>query len=119
MGTMKGLRILSLLVLLLPVRALPLAAQLSWPGGDNDNLTIRVSVMGPGDELYFWWGHIALIIEDRAAGERRLYDYGLFSFENDNFFVNFALGRLLYSCGASRAESNITEYILTNRDVTF
>ncbi|MDR1250360.1 MAG: DUF4105 domain-containing protein [Treponema sp.] len=120
---MKGFRILSLLVLLLPVCAFPLAAQIPgqipWPNSDSDNLTIRVSVMGPGDELYFWWGHIALIIEDRAAGERRLYDYGLFSFENDNFFVNFALGRLLYSCGVSRAESNIAEYILSNRDVTF
>jgi hypothetical protein len=124
---MKGFRIAGLLVLLLLACALPLAAQalgqtplqMPWPNGDNDNLTIRVSVMGPGDELYFWWGHIALIIEDRAANERRLYDYGLFSFENDNFFVNFALGRLLYSCGVSRAESNIADYILTNRDVTF
>ncbi|MDR3122421.1 MAG: DUF4105 domain-containing protein [Treponema sp.] len=115
---MKGFRILSLLILLL-AGALPLAAQIPWPNGDNDNLTIRISVMGPGDELYFWWGHIALIIEDRAADERRLYDYGLFSFDNDNFFVNFAFGRLLYSCGVSRAASNIAEYILTNRDVVF
>ena len=115
---MKGSRILSLFILLL-AGALPLGAQIPWPNGDNDNLTIRVSVMGPGDELYFWWGHIALIIEDRAADEKKLYDYGLFSFENDNFFVNFAFGRLLYSCGVSRAEPNIAEYILTNRDVTF
>jgi hypothetical protein len=119
MGTMKGFRILCFLLFLLLAGALPLGAQIPWPNGDNDNLTIRVSVMGPGDELYFWWGHIALIIEDRAAGGRRLYDYGLFSFENDNFFVNFAFGRLLYSCGASRAESNIAEYVFTNRDVVF
>jgi hypothetical protein len=119
---MKGYRMLSFFLLLL-AGALPgtasLGAQLPWPNGDSDNLTIRVSVMGPGDELYFWWGHIALIIEDRAADERRLYDYGLFSFDNDKFFVNFAFGRLLYSCGVSRAESNIAEYVLTNRDVTF
>jgi hypothetical protein len=116
---MKGFRIIALFFLLLPAGALSLGAQIPWPNGDSDNLTIRVSVMGPGDELYFWWGHIALIIEDRAANQRRLYDYGLFSFDNDNFFVNFALGRLLYSCGVSRAESNIAEYIRTNRDVTF
>jgi hypothetical protein len=119
MEAMKGFRILSLLLLLLPVCALPLGAQTSWPEGDKDNLTIRVSVMGPGDEIYFWWGHIDLIIEDRGTDQKRLYDYGLFSFENDNFFVNFAFGRLLYSCGVSRAESNIAEYILANRDVTF
>ncbi|GHU62415.1 hypothetical protein FACS189445_5400 [Spirochaetia bacterium] len=74
---------------------------------------------GPGDELYFWWGHIALIIEDRRTQENRLYDYGLFSFENEHFFTNFALGRLLYSGGVSRAEYNIAGYIRANRDVTF
>jgi hypothetical protein len=116
---MKGLRILSFFFMLLLAGVLPLTAQEFWPEGDSDGLTIRVSVMGPGDELYFWWGHIALIIEDRTEGRNRLYDYGLFSFENDNFFVNFAFGRLLYSCGVSRAEPNIAEYVLTNRDVTF
>jgi hypothetical protein len=116
---MKGFRILSLLFLLLLAAAFPLGAQMPWPNGDKDDITIRVSVMGPGDELYFWWGHIALIIEDRAAEERKLYDYGLFSFENEKFFVNFAFGRLLYSCGVSRAEPSIAEYILSNRDVTF
>jgi hypothetical protein len=116
---MKGFRIISLLFLLLLAGALPLGAQIPWPGSDDDNLTIRVSVMGPGDELYFWWGHIALLIEDKRTQERGLYDYGLFSFENDHFFVNFALGRLLYSCGVSRAEPNIAEYISNNRDVTF
>ncbi|MFP3040439.1 DUF4105 domain-containing protein [Treponema primitia] len=116
---MKGPRILSFLFFLLLVRVLPLPAEYQWPEPDKDDLTIRISVMGPGDELYFWWGHIALIIEDRASRVKKLYDYGLFSFENDNFFVNFAFGRLLYSCGVSRAENNIAGYILSNRDVTF
>jgi hypothetical protein len=116
---MKGTRILSLLIFLLLVRIIPLSAQLLWPESDNDELTIRISVMGPGNELYFWWGHIALIIENNYLQEKRLYDYGLFSFENDHFFTNFALGRLLSSCGASRAERNIAEYVQLNRDVTF
>jgi hypothetical protein len=73
--------------------------------------------MGPGDELYFWWGHIALIIEDSVTSRNRFYDYGIFSFENDNFFYNFAFGRLLYSCGSSQAENNIAVYISTNRDM--
>ncbi|MDR1030647.1 MAG: DUF4105 domain-containing protein [Treponema sp.] len=84
----------------------------------GDRLSIKIAVMGPGDELYFWWGHIGLIIEDSATGMARFYDYGLFSFENDHFFVNFAFGRLLYSCGVSAAEANIRAYIRTNRDVT-
>jgi hypothetical protein len=85
----------------------------------GENLTIKIAVIGPGNELYFWWGHIALIIDDSITGRSSLYDYGLFSFENENFFLNFALGRLLYSCGASPVDQNIAVYIYTNRDVVF
>ncbi|GHT97412.1 membrane protein [Spirochaetia bacterium] len=84
----------------------------------GDYLTLKIAVMGPGDELYFWWGHIALIIEDAATGQSRFFDYGLFSFENERFFVNFAFGRLLYSCGASPTELNLRGYRETNRDIT-
>jgi hypothetical protein len=83
----------------------------------GDRFTLKVAVMGPGDALYFWWGHIALIIEDTFTGKARFYDYGLFSFDTDHFFVNFAFGRLLYSCGASPAEQNFRVYSNTNRDI--
>ena len=83
----------------------------------EDNLTLKVAVIGPGDELYFWWGHIALIIEDSARGRSLFYDYGLFSFDNENFFYNFAVGRLLYSCGVSPTEINFEVYKNTNRDI--
>jgi hypothetical protein len=83
----------------------------------GENLTVKIAVMGPGDELYFWWGHIALVIEDSVTGRSRFYDYGIFSFQNDNFFSNFAFGRLLYSCGSSSTENSIAVYKSTNRDV--
>jgi hypothetical protein len=101
-------------VLLLTAAFLP-AQNSSRPG---DNLTLRIAVMGPGSELYFWWGHIALIIDDKETGQSSFYDYGIFSFETDHFFSNFALGRLIYSCGVSPAWANIEAYIRTNRDVT-
>lgn len=85
----------------------------------GEDLTLKVAVMGPGDELYFWWGHIALVIDDASTGRSRFYDYGLFSFDNENFFVNFAFGRLLYSSGASSTQRNIDIYKETNRDITF
>jgi len=87
------------------------------PVSRGDFLTLKVAVFGPGDPLYVWWGHIGLIVEDQLSGKARFYDYGLFSFENDHFFRNFALGRLLYSCGVSPAEANISRYIRANRDV--
>jgi len=84
---------------------------------DGENLTIKIAVIGPGDELYFWWGHIGLIIEDSSTGSSRFYDYGIFDFESDNFFYNFAFGRLLYRCGSSFAERNLAHYIYNNRKI--
>jgi hypothetical protein len=86
--------------------------------GGGDSLVLKLAVIGPGDELYFWWGHIGLIIEDYEANTARFYDWGIFSFENENFFVNFALGRLLYTCGSSASSRNISYYIENNRDIT-
>ena len=83
----------------------------------GESLTLKIAVIGPGDELYFWWGHIGLIIEDSRDDTSRFYDYGIFSFDNENFFFNFAFGRLLYSCGVSPTESNFAIYQRTNRDI--
>jgi len=83
----------------------------------GDNLTLKIAVIGPGDEMYYWWGHIALIIENSSNNTSYFFDYGKFSFDSDNFFYNFAFGRLLYSCGASYSDMNINFYKRTNRDV--
>jgi hypothetical protein len=84
----------------------------------GDYISLKLAVMGPGDELYFWWGHIALVIEDAATGRDYFYDWGVFSFDNDHFFTNFALGRLVYSCAVSWAEGSYAHYQWANRDVT-
>jgi hypothetical protein len=85
---------------------------------EGEDLTVKIAVMGPGDELYFWWGHIALMIDDSSADRSRFYDYGLFSFGSENFFYNFAFGRLIYSCGYSPSDLNLAGYIRDNRDIT-
>jgi hypothetical protein len=83
----------------------------------GENLTLKIAVMGPGDELYFWWGHVALVIEDSDTGASRFYDYGIFSFDSENFFYNFAFGRLIYRCGVSSSKANLNAYVRTNRDI--
>ncbi|MDR0448139.1 MAG: DUF4105 domain-containing protein [Treponema sp.] len=82
-------------------------------------LTIKLAVAGPGDELYFWWGHIGIVIEDALSGESRFYDWGVFSFDTENFYYDFAYGRLFYSCTVSPANYAIARYIETNRDLIF
>ncbi|MCL2801699.1 MAG: DUF4105 domain-containing protein [Treponema sp.] len=84
---------------------------------DEENITVKIAVVGPGDELYFWWGHIALIIEDLDTDQSFFFDYGVFDFSQDNFFYNFAFGRLLYSCAVSFTPWNIEIYKHTNRSL--
>ncbi|MDR1239115.1 MAG: DUF4105 domain-containing protein [Treponema sp.] len=95
----------------------PDSQEIDRPIDRGEYLTLKIAVMGPGTELYFWWGHIALVIDDALTGQSRFYDWGIFSFENDHFFTNFAFGRLLYHCGVSPAGTNIYGYVSTNRDV--
>ncbi|MDR3356367.1 MAG: DUF4105 domain-containing protein [Spirochaetaceae bacterium] len=83
----------------------------------GDYLTVQIAVIGPGDELYFWWGHLGLIIEDKLSGTSKFYDYGVFSFDNENFFLNFAFGRLLYTSTVSDTRDILRRYIETNRDI--
>ncbi|MDR2516318.1 MAG: DUF4105 domain-containing protein [Spirochaetaceae bacterium] len=109
-------RVIQLLAVFLLLSAVyPVAAASAERG---DYLTLKVAVMGPGDAVYFWWGHIALVVEDALTGETRFFDYGLFSFEAEDFYRNFAFGRLYYYCGVSPAEPNYRGYRRTNRDIT-
>jgi hypothetical protein len=81
-------------------------------------LTVKIAVAGPGDEIYFWWGHIGLVIEDALTGTNMFYDWGVFSFDKENFYMDFALGRPWYSCAATPADYNTAHFIATNRDLT-
>ena len=86
--------------------------------GRGDALTLKLAVAGPGNQLYFWFGHIGLVVDNKSTGQVKFYDWGVFSFENEDFFYNFAFGRLIYSCAVSRAEYNYKAYISNNRDIT-
>jgi len=86
---------------------------------DGENLTLKIAVLGAGDEVYFWWGHIAFVVEDSEDYSSNFYDYGLFSFNKENFYVNFAFGRLLYSTGSSSTDRNIAIAERRNRSIVF
>ncbi|MCL2093231.1 MAG: DUF4105 domain-containing protein [Treponema sp.] len=106
-----------LFLLFLGALSTPLGAQDQFTGR-GDDLVLRLAVIGPGNELYFWWGHIGLVVEDMRTGEELFFDWGVFSFDNENFFTNFTMGRLIYSCYVSPADWNYRGYINTNRDIT-
>jgi len=85
---------------------------------EHDRYTVKLAVIGPGDELYFWWGHLGLIIEDNSTGESDFYDWGVFSFEAADFFKNFAFGRLVYLTTVTPTDRVLRHYKRLNRDIT-
>ncbi|MCL1991532.1 MAG: DUF4105 domain-containing protein [Spirochaetes bacterium] len=109
----KKAAITALLIFALALAPSPARAQ----GGEN--LTLSIALLGPGTELFFWWGHISLLVEDSLTGRATFFDYGIFSFETENFFTNFAMGRLIFSTGSFDANMYVHSYIMSNRDVIF
>lgn len=110
---------------LLAVIALPLAgvhvpaAPAPWAAGASrpEDLVIRLVTVEPGTPLYSWWGHSAIIVEDTRLKHARFYNYGLFSFEKDNFLRNFILGRLWFEVGAADARRELAAYRGDNRTI--
>ena len=115
---MPGIRKMTAVLLALVVLLfLPCASLFAQDRRWGDDLTIRLALIGPGDELYFWWGHVALVVEDAGTGQALFYDWGVFSFDTENFFLDFAFGRLIYTTVVSPALPNYQAYINANRDV--
>jgi hypothetical protein len=85
----------------------------------GDSLVIKIATIGPGDELTSWWGHTAVIVEDKTFNVSRFYNYGLFSFDQENFISNFAMGRLIFWVGAWNTSDALAHYVSLNRDIRF
>lgn len=66
-----------------------------WVRGESrgEDLEIYLVTFGPGPEVVSWFGHSALVVEDRRLNERRLFNYGMFSFDS-KILAKYALGRL-------------------------
>jgi hypothetical protein len=85
---------------------------------NTDPITIKIATIGPGEELTTWWGHTALIVDDARRPRGRFFNYGLFSFEQENFIWNFVRGRLIFWVGASDEQISLKFYKHQNRDIT-
>ncbi|MGB3465861.1 MAG: DUF4105 domain-containing protein [Cyclobacteriaceae bacterium] len=79
---------------------------------------IRVMTLGPYQgELYSAFGHSAFRVYDPARGINIVYNYGVFDFDQENFYLNFVRGKMLYKLGTSRYERFVKHYVDENRFV--
>jgi hypothetical protein len=73
--------------------------------------------MGVGAEVWERFGHNAIIVEDRRTGESTAYNYGMFSFRQENFLLRFIQGRMWYWMAGYPTAEDIPRYIAARRSV--
>ncbi len=80
----------------------------------------RISLMTMEQGRYIWehFGHNALVIEDRLAGTRVAWHWGLFSFTEPGFIPRFLEGEMMYWMGGFDAGAMERAYEGADRTIT-
>lgn len=85
----------------------------------TEEATISMVIIGPYDqELWSSWGHAAIRVNDPKLNIDWVYDFGRFSFSQENFYWNYALGKTYYSIGLFKNYLRLrNHYISQDRQV--
>ncbi|MFY0605593.1 MAG: DUF4105 domain-containing protein [Cyclobacteriaceae bacterium] len=85
----------------------------------SEKAQFSIMTLGPyQEELYSAFGHSAIRFYDPESNIDWVYNYGVFDFDQENFFVNFALGKMLYKLGLSKYPRFRDYYISNDRFIT-
>ena len=64
-----------------------------------DSVDISLLTCGPGEEVWSYYGHSALRIQDKAHGSDVAVNWGMFSFRQGYFILRFVFGLTDYQIG--------------------
>lgn len=92
---------------------LQVGAQLNF----SDSARYSIITCAPGTEVYSMYGHTALRVLDPKTGVDLAFNYGIFSFQTDNFLFKFVKGETDYQLGVYPFKHFIAEYIGDKRMV--
>ena len=82
----------------------------------SDNATISVITCAPFQgELYAAFGHSAIRVYDSINNIDYAYNYGVFDFNQPNFYLNFTRGHLLYKLAVQSYPHFKYNYLYFNR----
>ncbi|WP_462251881.1 Lnb N-terminal periplasmic domain-containing protein [Ferruginibacter sp.] len=85
---------------------------------DSSHLRISLLTCTPGEELYSIFGHSAYRVIDSSSVTDIVYNYGMFDFNDEGFYIKFARGKLMYYVSAARFDDFKYEYQYFNRGIT-
>lgn len=83
----------------------------------NEKAEVSILTCGPGFEFFESFGHTALRVRDTSQGIDYVFNWGVFDFSTDNFYLKFAQGRLPYMLGVTTYEGFIAGYARDGRSV--
>jgi len=84
----------------------------------SQNSRISVITIGPSQkDLYSAFGHSGIRVKDDSLGIDYFYNYGVFDFDQPNFYINFLKGKLHYMVVRYNYKPIEGYYILNDRFV--
>ena len=84
----------------------------------GDSIRVTLLTCSPGTKIYEIYGHTALRIQNFSKQYDAVFNYGVFSFEQPNFVLNFVLGKCDYCCEPIPYRYFIEEYVERGSSVT-
>jgi hypothetical protein len=103
-----------MLVLVIVFWASPLSATAGQPPSESETWLVTY---GPGEIYWQRFGHNAIWIRDADLGLDHVFNFGFFDFEQEDFFLRFLQGRMLYFSAARPAREEFAAYINENRSI--
>ena len=71
---------------------------------------VSILTIGPGTSLNDAFGHNAIRIKDPVYKFDIVFDYGRYDFETENFYLNFAQGKLDYQISQTKFKTFLNYY---------
>ena len=103
------------LLLCLLLTPLARAGVADAPGAD---LRVDLYTYGPGTIYWERFGHDALVITDTTSGEAYAFNYGMFDFDQKDFYLNFARGIMIYRADVWPAADAFQQFAGEGRSIT-
>lgn len=103
--------------LLLFILSLPSYGQAGLKQNLSPQAQVSLITCAPGSALFEAFGHTAIRVHDPVSGFDIAYNYGIFDFDQPNFYLNFAKGYLLYKLGTADFQRFLYQYTYFDRGV--
>lgn len=83
----------------------------------SPNAEVHLVTIGPGPLVWERFGHNGIWISDPESGFDRIYHWGLFDFQSENFWPKFLQGYMDYSIGHIDASDFLQFYMESDRSI--